>query len=174
MQYRYRGDEVDSRANTVGRAKQQLWQQVGPALSLGPGATLKHRNLSIIDRSLSAPVSNIADASSESQIWRATPALNRLIVFGHRLLGCTAGNGLTQTDRQTYRRLFVLKRLGAAAFYSISNELSQLFRRLAVAAAARWGVWLMLIFALLQLPQFSANLCKFTQKVWNPVFQLDF
>lgn len=112
MQYRYRGDKVDSRANTVGRAKQQLWQQVGPALSLGPGATLKHRNLSIIDRSLSAPVSNIADASSESQIWRATPPLNRLIVFGHRLLGCTAGNGLTQTDRHTCRRLctYVMRR----------------------------------------------------------------
>lgn len=114
MQYRYRGDEVDSRANTVGRAKQQLWQQVGPALSLGPGATLKHRNLSIIDRPLSAPVSNIADASSESQIWRATPPLNRLIVFGHRLLGCTAGIGLTQTDRQTCRRLctYVIGRCG--------------------------------------------------------------
>lgn len=68
MQYRYRGDEVDSRTNTVGRAKQQLSQPVGPALSLGPGATLEHRNLSIIDRPLSAPVSNIADASSESQI----------------------------------------------------------------------------------------------------------
>lgn len=110
MQYRYRGDKVDSRANTVGRAKQQLWQQVGPALSLGPGATLKHRNLSIIDRSLSAPVSNIADASSESQIWRATPPLNRLIVFGHRLLGCTAGNGFTQTDRRIDDCLFLRDR----------------------------------------------------------------
>lgn len=107
MQYRYRGDEVDSRANTVGRAKQQLWQQVAPALSLGPGATLKHRNLSIIDRSLSAPVSNIADASSESQIWRATPPLNRLIVFRHRLLGCTTGNGLTQTNRRIDDCLFL-------------------------------------------------------------------
>lgn len=112
MQYRYRGDEVDSRTNTVGRAKQQLSQPVGPALSLGPGATLEHRNLSIIDRPLSAPVSNIADASSESQIWRATPPFNRLIVFRHHrlLLGCTAGSAERQTDRQTCGRLFVLMR----------------------------------------------------------------